>query len=129
MGGELASRRFLIRDRDTKFTGVFDEVFRAEGIRIIRTPVRAPRANAFAERFIGTVCRECLDRMLLFHRRQLEVVPSESIDHYNAHRPHRGIGLSVPVTTHSSGIFALPARVECRDILGGMIHEYHQAAA
>ena len=78
---------FLIRDRDTKFTASFDEVFRADGVRIIRTPIRSPRANGFAERFVGTVRRECLDRMLVFHRRQLEMVLSEFVDHYNEHRP------------------------------------------
>jgi putative transposase len=80
---------FLIRDRDTKFTAGFDEVFRSEGIQTIRTPVRAPRANAFAERFVGTIRRECLDRMLIFSRRHLEVVVHEYIEHYNRNRPHR----------------------------------------
>jgi transposase InsO family protein len=79
-------RKFLIRDRDTKFSTSFDEVFRAEGVRIIRTPLQSPRANAFAERFVGTVRRECLDRMLVLHRRQLETVLSEFVDHYNEHR-------------------------------------------
>ena len=74
--------RFLVRVRDAKFTGGFDEVFRCERIRIIRTPVRAPRANALAERFVGTIRRECLDRMLIFHRRQLEAVLAECVDYY-----------------------------------------------
>jgi hypothetical protein len=79
--------KFLIRDRDAKFTASFDEVFAPEGIRNIATPIRSPRANASAARFIGTVRRECLDRMLVFHRAQLETVLSEFVDHYNGHRP------------------------------------------
>ena len=93
---ELAQRakpvKFLIRDRDTKFTASFDEVFRSEGIRIVRTPIRAPRANAFAERFVGTIRRECLDRILIFGRRQLEGVVREYAEHYNRHLPHRSLG-------------------------------------
>src|SRR5665647_369488 len=79
--------KFLIRDRDAKFTASFDGVFATKGIRVIATPIRSPRANAFAERFIGTVRRECLDRLLVFHRAQLEAVPSRFFDHYNGHRP------------------------------------------
>jgi transposase InsO family protein len=120
---------FLIRDRDTKFTASFDEVFRSEGVRIIQTPVRAPRANAYAERWVRTVRSECLDRLLLVGRQHVERVLRAYVSHYNQQRPHRGIGLSVPVTTHSSGVPALPAQVERRDILGGLIHEYYEAAA
>jgi putative transposase len=74
LGERSRAAKFLIRDRDTKFTASFDEVFRTEGIRIIKTPTRAPRANAFAEPFVGTVRRECLDRLLMFGRRYLEQV-------------------------------------------------------
>ena len=90
--------KFLIRDRDTKFTSSFDEVFRSEGIRIIRTPIRSPRANAFAERFVGTVRRECLDRMLIFGRRHLEHVLADYVVHYNDHRPHRALDQQAPLT-------------------------------
>jgi putative transposase len=123
--------RFLVRDRDAKFTASFDAVFRTEQIRIIRTPVRSPRANAFAERLVGTVRRECLDRMLIFHPRQLEVVLSEYVDHYNHHRPHRSLEqtapLSVsPVLPPTSPPDAMHLRRS--DRLGGFIHEYKLAA-
>ena len=79
--------KFLIRDRDTKYTASFDAVFAAEGTRIIKSPVRAPRANAICERVIGTLRRECLDRMLILGRRHLEAVLAEYVEHYNSHRP------------------------------------------
>ena len=88
--------RFLIRDRDSKFTRDFDAVFASEGIRIVKTPVRAPKANAIAERFVGTVRRECLDWLLILNRRHLEHVLRVFVDHYNAHRPHRSLDLTPP---------------------------------
>ncbi|MGO8873555.1 MAG: integrase core domain-containing protein [Acidimicrobiales bacterium] len=123
--------KFLIRDRDTKFTTSFDDIFRSEGMRIIRTPIRAPRANAFAERFVGTVRRECLDRMLIFGRRHLEIVVREYVDHYNCHRPHRSLG-QLPlqpkgvVPTVLESVDA--SRLKRSDRVGGLIHEYRLVA-
>jgi putative transposase len=97
LGDRVAQFTMLIRDRDSKFTGVFDAVFTSEAIRVLRTPVRAPRANAIAERWIGTVRRELLDRMLILNRHQLEVVLAEYVAHFNAHRPHRTLNQAAPL--------------------------------
>jgi transposase InsO family protein len=122
--------RFLIHDRDSKLTDAFDEVFRGEGFSIIRTPVRTPKANAFAERFVGTVRRECLDWMLIFGRRQLERTLHIYIEHYNRHRPPRGLGLVPPQPEPFLRLVASeqPRHVRRRDRLGGLIHEYSVAA-
>jgi transposase InsO family protein len=119
-----------VRDRNAKFASSFHEVFRADGIRIIRTPVRAPRANAFAERFVGTLRRECLDRMLIFHRRQLEVVLSEFIDHYNRHRSHRSRDQTPPLSIVPAQPTSHPDATQLRrtERLGGLIPEYELAA-
>ena len=85
---------FLIRDNDGKFTRGFDTVFNTEGIRVIRTPVRAPKANATCERFVGTIRRECVDWLIIANRRHLQHVLREFVEHYNAHRPHRALGRS-----------------------------------
>jgi putative transposase len=121
---------FLIRDNDGKFTRAFDTVFNAEGIRVIRTPVRAPKANAVAERFVGTVRRECLDWLLIANRRHLQHVLAEFVDHYNHHRPHRALGLSAPEPRHPPPTPATPsaATIHKNDRLGGLIHEYTIAA-
>jgi transposase InsO family protein len=112
--------RFLIHDRDSKFTAAFDEVFHSEGIRTIRTPVRAPRANVFIERWIGTVRRECLDRSLIVNRRHLEQVLPLYIRHYNEHRPHRSLHQRPPLgePPPESNIVALD-RVRRRDVAEG----------
>ena len=126
--GERADRfRFLIRDRDSKFTTAFDAVFTGAQIRIVRTPIRAPRANAIAERFIGTLRRECLDHILIAGPRHLAVVLGEYAQHFNTHRPHRSLDQRPPVggTARPSGAAIHVLR---RDRLGGLIHEYVQVA-
>ena len=124
----LSAVRFLLRDRDAKFSGPFDEVFRTEGVRIIRTPIRAPRANAFAERFVRTVRRECLDHVLIYGRRHLERVLQAYVGHYTEERPHRGLHLMTPSGRESIECAGPTARVLRHDVLGGLIHEYRWAA-
>jgi len=129
-GGRERPLRLLIHDRDAKFSGGFDEVFQTEGIAIIRTPFRAPNANAHAERFIRTLREECLDWLLVFGRGQLELVLREYVDHNNRERPHRALGLRAP----AAALEVIPlhrgrqAAVGRRDRLGGLIHEHAWAA-
>lgn len=124
------SVHFLLHDRDTKFTTAFDEVFRTHGVRVIKTPIQAPNANAHAERWVRTVREECLDWLLIFGKRQLERTLPIYIDHYNRQRPHRALGLAVPDPPGQP--IALPhttaAHVRRRDRLGGLLHEYARAA-
>ena len=118
--------RFLIHDRDSKFSHAFDEVFRTEGIKIIRTPVQAPNANAFAERWVRTVRADCLDRILVVGRRHLEHVLRVYRRHYNEHRPHRALGLLPPDGGDPTPLNTAPC-LHRRDLLGGLIHEYEAA--
>jgi len=120
--------RFLIRDRDAKFARSFDAVFASAGIEIVKTPVRAPKANAIAERFVGTARRECLDWVLILNRRHLERVLRVFVDHYNTHRPHRSLNLTPPTATDHERPLASAPDVKRRDRLGGLIHEYSYAA-
>jgi len=122
--------RFLIHDRDSKFSRAFDTVFKSEGVEIIRTPFRAPQANAFAERWVGTVRRDCLDWLLIVSRAQLERVLRIYVDHYNTHRPHRALELTPPMPgrrLHLVGSQPAP-QIQRRDRLGGLIREYARAA-
>ncbi|MCA1698707.1 MAG: integrase core domain-containing protein [Actinobacteria bacterium] len=127
---ERAARvRFLIHDHDGKYSGPFDEVFRTEGVTVIRTPIRAPRANAFAERWVRTARAECLDWTLVHSQRHLERVLRAYVLHYNRGRPHRGIGLATPAGPAAAPSTPIPGyRVLSRDILDGLIHEYEVAA-
>jgi putative transposase len=122
--------RVLIRDHDGKFTASFDAVFQGAGVRIVRTPIQVPQANGIAERFVRTVRAECLDWLLILNTQHLQRVLLAFIDHYNRHRPHRGLNLSPP-----DGRFPNDKRpdleaatVQRRDLLGGLLHEYKCAA-
>jgi transposase InsO family protein len=128
--GDTRSRpKFLVHDRDAKSSGPFDEVLRTEGVQVIRTPYRAPNANAVAERWVGTVRRECLDWKLILGRRHLERTLRTFLAHYNGHRAHRGLDLAPPEGAVREGPPAEPSgHVRKTDILGGLIHEYRRAA-
>jgi transposase InsO family protein len=128
----MTTPRFLIRDRDSKFTRVFDDVFASDGTRVIMTPVQAPNAGAFAERWVRTVRQECLDWMLIWGRRHLERVLDEYVRHYNDQRPHRSLALRPPRGIDIGVVpGGAPAAVSVgrRDRLGGLVHEYYQVAA
>ena len=119
--------RFLIRDRDTKFTASFDAVLASIGIETIRTPVASPRANAFAERWVRTVREDCLDHLLVVSRRHLKALLAEYVRHYNEARPHRGLDLDRPLPGPSSSTTG-DGKIIRRDVLGGIVHEYARAA-
>lgn len=125
--GEWSGRfRFLIRDRDARFTAAFDEVFTSSGVRIIKTPVRSPQANC-AERFIGTLRRECLDWILIYSEQHLRKVLAEYERHYDDHRPHQGRHQRPP--NHGlDAVIDMTAGIQRRKVLGGLIHEYRRAA-
>jgi transposase len=122
--------RPLIHDRDRKFSRAFDEVFRSEGIEVIRTPVQAPNANANAERWVRTIRSDCLDRILILGRRHLERVLRVYTKHYNRHRPHRALRLAPPdgSSPADNDHTRTAAAVRRHDLLGGLIHEYERAA-
>jgi putative transposase len=123
--------RYLIRDRDTKFITAFDAVFAAVGVEVVKIPPRAPRANAYAERWVRTVRSECLDWTLIWNERQLRQVLTEYLRHYNTARPHRALDLRAPVparTLTAVGPSAAMPAVQRVDVLGGLIHEYRRAA-
>jgi len=119
--------KFLIRDRDAKFTTAFDTVLTSSGVRVIKTPIQAPRANACAERFVGTVRRECLDHLLIVGSRHLRRVLAEFHTHYNEQRPHQG-RQQLPPNHSAEQVIELTGRIQRKQVLGGLINEYHRAA-
>jgi putative transposase len=132
LGERMDSLRFLIRDRDTKFIAAFDEVLRAGGVRIIKTPPRAPRVNAICERLVGTLRREVFDQLLIFNEKHLSKILTECAEHYNWRRPHQSRDQRPPMveTTGTRPIADLAdARsVRRQPILNGLINQYHRAA-
>jgi putative transposase len=130
LNDEATAFKFLIRDRDTKFTRAFDDLWRSTGAEIIRTPVQAPNANSIAERWVGTVRRECLDQLLVVGCQQLIRVLRTSVEHYNLHRPHRSLAFAPPLPSERGEARSAPnvGQLRCRDVLGGLIHEYDCAA-
>jgi putative transposase len=119
--------RFLIRDGAGQFVAAFDEVFRSDGATVIRTPPRTPVANAYAERWVGTVRRELLDRTLIWNRRQLERHLRDYVEHYNTHRPHRTLGQRAPDNTEI--VEYRPAQpIRRHPTRSGLINEYRHAA-
>jgi putative transposase len=114
--------RFLIRDRDKKYVEAFDTVFRSEGIKIIRTPVRAPNANAYAERWVCSVREEGLDHLLILSQVHLRRVLKRYVEYYNEARPHQGIEQRIPVTPEQSPGSGAVAH---RKVLGGIINDYY----
>ena len=126
LGDRAAQFTFLIRDRDAKFTTAFDAAFTSSGLRIIKTPIQAPRANAYAERFVGTVRRECMDHLLIVGTGRLRQVLAEFDTHYNDHRPHQS-RQQRPPNQRTDQAVELTGRIHRKPVLGGLINEYHRA--
>ncbi len=126
--GERAGRfKFLVRDRDSKFTAAFDEVLAGNGVRVIKAPVRSPRANSFAERYVGTLRRECLDHLLIYGEHHLRQVLSAYARHYNEHWPHQSREQRPPLHEPGEAV-DVTARIKRRQVVHGLINEYRRAA-
>jgi len=126
--GERATQfRFVIRDRDSKFTAMFDHVLAGSGVRIIKTPALSPRANSFAERYVGTLRRECLDHLLIYGERHLRQILAEYARHCNHHRPHQSREQRPPLHEPGQAV-DMTARIRRRQVVHGLINEYRRTA-
>ena len=127
LAGRAGSFRFLIGDRDAMFTAASGPVFASEGVPVVKSPPRAPPGNAFAERFVGTLRRECLDHLLILGEGHLRKVVAEYARHYNRHRPHQGLEQRPPQYDSGNGV-EITTRIEFRRVAGGLVSEYRRAA-
>jgi len=127
LGERSGQFKFFIRDRDSKFTAEFDRVLAGSGVRVIKTPVRSPRANSFAERYVGTLRRECLDHLLIYGEQHLRRTLTEYARHYNQHRPHQSRQQRPPLHEPGQAV-DVTARIKRRQVFYGLINEYRRAA-